>query len=350
MTSAFQQAQAEGLCLRYPENLGLHRDINYDSAVNMLLRATSMAQAVPFAWGFIDKPPEGQIFLLFLPPQSPFPIDGIRFQDQEVKYTIPIGNTRELEVHETKYGFVPGSDTNAWRCRRRYRLSKGGHHSLFLVHYTQAPQTQILPALNQPVRTYPLRVVNEPSVYISGDKMGQKVYPPGTGAMHGIAPSVPPMQQPGMPMNFSQQQAMVAQQNSNMEMLERRRELERVRNRSGSTGARPPRLEDDDSSDETDQLSVRTLSLNRYKRNHDLMNEVFKHAAFGDKKPQSRPSPYHIFDKSEIENKAAKLQAEIEALRIKSEEMKAARSRAEQVPIVPHPDVPMEVTGESIPV
>jgi hypothetical protein len=33
--------------------------------------------------------------------------------------------------------------------------------------------------------------------------------------------------------------------------------------------------------DETDQLSVRTLSLNRYKRNHDHMNEVFKRAAFG---------------------------------------------------------------------
>jgi hypothetical protein len=80
-----------------------------------------------------------------------------------------------------------------------------------------------------------LRVVNEPSVYISGEKMGQKVYPPGAGTMHGVPPPVPPMQQPGMPMNFSQQQAMVAQQNSNMEMLERRREQERARNRSGST-------------------------------------------------------------------------------------------------------------------
>jgi len=99
------------------------------------------------------------------------------------------------------------------------------------------PRAEILPALNQPVRTYPLRVVNEPSVYISGDKMGQKVYPPGSGAMHGVPASVPPMQQPGMPMNFSQQQAMVAQQNSNMEMLERRREQERAQNRSGGTSS-----------------------------------------------------------------------------------------------------------------
>jgi hypothetical protein len=74
-------------------------------------------------------------------------------------------------------------------------------------------------------------------VYISGDKMGQKVYPPGSGVIHGVPPAVPPMQQPGMPMNFSQQQAMVAQQNSNMEMLERRREQERARNRSSSAAA-----------------------------------------------------------------------------------------------------------------
>lgn len=101
--------------------------------------------------------------------------------------------------------------------------------------FTIDVRAEILPALNQPVRTYPLRVVNEPSVYIAGEKMGQKVYPPGGGAMHGVPPVVPPMQ-PGMPMNFNQQQAMVAQQNTNMEMLERRREQERARNRSGSTG------------------------------------------------------------------------------------------------------------------
>lgn len=54
--SNFQQAQQEGLCLRYPENLGLHREISYENAAAMLLRAVSMSQNVPFAWGFVDKP------------------------------------------------------------------------------------------------------------------------------------------------------------------------------------------------------------------------------------------------------------------------------------------------------
>jgi hypothetical protein len=52
----FQQTQAEGLCLRYPENLGLHQNVNYDNAVQMLLRAIQLSQSVPYTWGFIDKP------------------------------------------------------------------------------------------------------------------------------------------------------------------------------------------------------------------------------------------------------------------------------------------------------
>ena len=53
---SLQQAQAEGLCLRYPENFGLHTTVNYDAAVNMLLRAIPLSQQVPYTWGFIDKP------------------------------------------------------------------------------------------------------------------------------------------------------------------------------------------------------------------------------------------------------------------------------------------------------
>jgi len=31
--------------------------INYDTAVNMLLRAIPLSQQFPYTWGFIDKPP-----------------------------------------------------------------------------------------------------------------------------------------------------------------------------------------------------------------------------------------------------------------------------------------------------
>lgn len=341
--TTFQQAQAEGLCLRFPNNLGNHREINYEHAVEMLLRAVPTSQNTPFVWGFIDKPADGQILLLFLSTQAPFPNDGIRYQDAEVKYAMPVGTTRELEVHEAKCGFIPGSqDQNASRVRRRYRLVKGGHSQLVLVHYTRGQPAPIAPALvNQPVRAYPLRTINEPPMFVIGDKAGQKVYPPGGSSMHG-PPSAPPMPPTaiGMGMNMSQQQAMLAHQNSNMEMLERRREREREqqnRNRSGSTG-RPPRPEDDDSGDDTEQIATRTLAFTRYKRNHDLMNDVFRQAAYGDKKERPYTSPYSIFNKDDLETKAAKLEAEIETLKQKSASRKLQGA----------PDISMESFGDPI--
>ncbi|KAG6841024.1 hypothetical protein C0991_002572 [Blastosporella zonata] len=193
--------------------------------------------------------------------------------------------------------------------------------------------------MNHPIRNYPLRIVNEPSIYVAGDKMGQKVYPPGAP----MQSAVPSMQQPGMPMNFNQQQAMVAQQNNNMDLLEqRRREQEqRARAQAGGPGGRPPRPEDDDSGDEIDHISTRTLALNRYKRNHDMMNEVFKYAAYGAKHTPPRPPPYSIFDKTEIEEKTAKLQQEIEALNASLAERRAARQRDQ-------PDVAMAFGGDEL--
>lgn len=41
---------------------------------------------------------------------------------------------------EIKYGFLPNTqEANAWRIRRRYRLIKGGHPQITLVHYTRGP-------------------------------------------------------------------------------------------------------------------------------------------------------------------------------------------------------------------
>lgn len=109
---------------------------------------------------------------------------------------------------------------------------------------------EIVPSLlSAPVRQYPLRPITEPSVYIMGEKAGQKVYPSGS------APPPPPqapMGMPPQPMGMNQQgmnpqviglnqqtmgmnpQAMIAQQNSTMEALERRRERERARERGSS--------------------------------------------------------------------------------------------------------------------
>ncbi|KAF4577065.1 hypothetical protein EYR36_005052 [Pleurotus pulmonarius] len=317
----------EGVFLRYPENLGSHQNIDFETAVTMLLRAIPLSQQVPFSWGYIDKPQEGQVFLIFLPTlQAPFPSDGIRFLEQEARHAMP-ANNRELEIYEAKFGFIPGSqDTGAWRIRRRFRLSKGGHPQLVLIHYSRGPLMQIPPPLlTQPIRHYPLRPVNEPAIYVAGDRMGQKVFP--HGAMPNAPPNVPNPHAmggmnnmgggaPNIPMSFNRQAQMLAQQSGALEALERRSQRDPgTRDRSGSTAAvtRPPVVEDE-SGDEAESISTKTLAINRYKRNHELMNEVFRQAALGDKNTSPSKPPYAIFNKAELDTNIAKLEAEIEAL------------------------------------
>ncbi len=113
---SLQQAQAEGLCLKYPEPLGPHPQITQEAAVHMLQRAIQLSQHTPFAWGYIDKPTgtcevahipgscaltvaEGTAFLIFQTPQLPFPIDGLIYQDREQRYNIPVGTTRVSVYH-----------------------------------------------------------------------------------------------------------------------------------------------------------------------------------------------------------------------------------------------------------
>ena len=99
--------QAEGLCLRFPENLPPHANFSHELAVQMLGRAISLATQVAFQPSYIDKPPgtaspqphpslfsdavaDGQIYLLFIPGGVNFPLDGIRYMEHEQRYAIPL--------------------------------------------------------------------------------------------------------------------------------------------------------------------------------------------------------------------------------------------------------------------
>ncbi|KAI0060462.1 hypothetical protein BV25DRAFT_1908449 [Artomyces pyxidatus] len=301
-----QQAQAEGLCLRFPENLPLHATLTHEVAVTMLTRAIQLSGQVPYQWAYIDKPPDGQLCLLFIPAQFSFPPDGIRFLEQEQRYAIPIAGGRELEVIEARYGFVPNSpETTASRVRRRYRLSKGGHAQLVLVHYSRGSAVPIPPALHaQPVRAYPLRPITEPAMFVMGEKTGQKV------------PIGPP--------NAT---AQLTAQSRDMEALERRAAREREASMSQRAPPPPPvRLDEEDPADDLDFISTRALALTRYKRNHELMSAVFMHAAFGERSAPPPPKPYSIFDKTALDENIVKLTQEIEDLRAKAAAREAQRA------------------------
>jgi len=54
---------------------------------------------------------DGSVLLLYLPPNSPYPNDGIRWQDNEIKVIIPAGTrvrekkTRSLSLSFNKFIF-----------------------------------------------------------------------------------------------------------------------------------------------------------------------------------------------------------------------------------------------------
>ncbi|KAF8576569.1 hypothetical protein K439DRAFT_1640396 [Ramaria rubella] len=339
-----QMAMAE-LCLRFPENIGVHAQITYEQAVGLLTQAIDMAQRVPFAWTYIDKPPDGQAYLTFIVPSAPTPIppDGIRWLDQEKTYRLPAGN-RELEVSEVKFGFVPGVEPNASRIRRRFRLTKGGNPQLMLIHYVRGDPIPIPPQfLTLPVRSYPLRPVNDPRVYVAGERMGQRVPPTGPTALPAASPSHPPhVAQPnGVGMNMGlglgiggmNQAAALAQQNQAMEVLERERRSRTMaalpNAAAAASAARPPAPDEDDSGDEYENVSTRSLAIERFKRNHELMAEVFTHASKGRRPAPTHISPYASLNINDLNDKVAKLTAEVDALKSKAEARRLAKEAAE---------------------
>ncbi|KAH9932751.1 uncharacterized protein BXZ73DRAFT_46662 [Epithele typhae] len=358
MTS-LQAAHADGVCLRYPDSLGIYPQVTQENAAAMLIRAISLAQSTPFGWGYIDKPPDGSLFLVFQTPQLQCPPDGIVYQDREQKYYLPCGNNKELEVCEVKLGFVPGVDQFAYRVRRRFRMYKGGHPQLMLIHYSRGQSTTIVPSLNSPARNYPLRPVNEPAIFVLGERQGQKVYPNGVApplaasADRGIVQfNMPPNVGAGAGMGGmggmgagplpGNPAAMLAHQNSNMEVLERRAQRERGMSMFLAFRSRLRRSWRW-AADEAENISTRTLALTRYRRNHEYMNEVFMHARLtipvfaGDKKASASP-PYSIFKLSDLEeNWCAKTAAEVEELKNKAAARKqaadAARDQLRDVPM-----------------
>jgi hypothetical protein len=143
--------------------------------------------------------------------------------------------------------------------------------------------------LNQPVRVYPLREVNEPAVYVVGDRAGQKVYPGQTQAQ--------------------QQIASITSHNANMARLEQRRTRDKRESLVSCPTffavvlltliplQPPPQYATDDDGKhfracrsferdfldkliplcqiEDSYVTNRSLALTRFTRNHDNLAEIF---------------------------------------------------------------------------
>lgn len=88
----------------------------------------------------------------------------------------------------------------------------------------------IMPALiGQPMRAYPLRAVNEPHMYVLGEKAGQKVY---ASQQQSHATGMPTALG-AVPTAMQHQAALLAAQSREMEALERRQGRDRNANMAG---------------------------------------------------------------------------------------------------------------------
>ncbi|KAJ1309725.1 hypothetical protein OPQ81_006490 [Rhizoctonia solani] len=290
--------------LRCTHHFGVKPSLTFEEATQFLHQLCQGAGAnLTYSWQFIDRPSEGDIYVYFQV-SAPTPlIDGIQYLDNETTYR----PSPDLEVHEVRFGFIPGvGEKEASRVRKRYRLVHGGHPSIVLVHYTKGLAKPVPPTMNMPIRNYPLPIINEPPMYVIGEKSGQRVMAPNAAQL------------------ASQQQQLDA--------------LAASRRQAG--GLQPQiRRQDDDSDEESNRVSTRALAVTRFKRNHELLAEIFAVNAVANVK--GVPSPYEKVDKAELEAKLEQANRELAELREKlNQEENAMEEVATVDEAIPTQEVP----------
>ncbi|KAG8871941.1 hypothetical protein FRC20_009971 [Serendipita sp. 405] len=325
----FRPPHPEALLLS-PVDIAPTLHLNFDVVTTNLYRQSALTSNVPYRWGFIDKPKEGEIFVIF---HRGGPLtDGLMFLEQEHSFLVPKqGQGPDIECYEAKQGFIPGQDSQAFRIRRRYHFIRPHNPNVWLVHYSRSPTpVPVAMHLHQQIRQYPLPNLPALNTFIGGNRMGEMAheeearqiiaavqarapeafYNPQRGGPHH---SGPPIGYGGMPQDISSQTAIL-------------RELERKKRMI----APPVRRDEEDSPDEDAAVSVRTLALSRYKRNHELMEEVFHRAAFGTRRVEEPSSSTPGMTLEEITSKLAATQASIDKMEAKLNELRRLKEEKEQ--------------------
>ncbi|EEB08421.2 SWI/SNF and RSC complex subunit Ssr4 [Schizosaccharomyces japonicus yFS275] len=148
--------------VQYPPTLQLPAA----AIVEILTKVAQAIHQIPFSWSLIDQPPDGSIFLLWHPATMPCPPDGMHFLSPEKVYQLQ-ANGKTLEVHETRHGFFPLTESQTLHTRRRYRLLGTGLDHMWLNHYVRGKDSDVVKATlaaSRPpqLRRYPLPVIASP--------------------------------------------------------------------------------------------------------------------------------------------------------------------------------------------
>ncbi|KAI5797873.1 hypothetical protein DFH27DRAFT_92689 [Peziza echinospora] len=139
--------------------------ISVELVGDLLLKAPLAAQQYPFTWTMLDTPPEGSLFLVWVPPMlnGGCASDGFVWADPDQGYSMELPKGYTIEMVQTKSGFIPGQETHTLHTRRRYRLVAGPKvqnfapgtpppdPNLWLFHYIHADRPNQISVANIPL-------------------------------------------------------------------------------------------------------------------------------------------------------------------------------------------------------
>ncbi|KAJ5160809.1 uncharacterized protein N7482_007813 [Penicillium canariense] len=131
-----------------------------ETAVEYLLSAPRICQSQPMHWTFLDGPQDGTVMMTWQPLAhlgNNFASDGYIWADAEQAFTFESrGYMVEMFLHRS--GYHPPNENVASHCRKRYRIVSSKipnapqpDPSLWIVHYSRAPQQDHIAATRIPV-------------------------------------------------------------------------------------------------------------------------------------------------------------------------------------------------------
>ncbi|KAF3762508.1 DUF1750-domain-containing protein [Cryphonectria parasitica EP155] len=283
---------------RYPERttIALHDHATTNWLLNMLLTAPKIARdSAPFFWTYLDAPRDGQIMLTWQPLQrmgTTFSSDGYVWPGPDEFSARDLKNGLILEVFSQRVGFRPGESVAA-HARTRFRLVPTQNvpagapqvdPGLWLVHY--GPSQQPIPAEVLPVPPAMQQIMSNRMTLQRGGQIARKEFmladrlnwpainPPREGRGH------PMMAHPGNARNVPQQMAYPPPAKRSRTAAHAQQHVA-----AGPAGFQPPPFmpppfipfddeEDTSTGDMFDHMTPRDISMARYTRNHEWMEEV----------------------------------------------------------------------------
>lgn len=263
--------------------------VHPEKAAEWLISAPKIARdQSSFYWTYLDRPTDGTVFLVWQAGPE-YPSDGYVWARPEVGQLHQVSGGYSIEVFSQKPGYGPG-EAVATHCRYRYRLRQSTipgqpppDQHLWIVHYRSVESNERVPSQAIPVDMHIQNIMQTRSYLQSIGQVERKEF-----MLHDRAnwPTIgfpTPNQRRSAPMyggpqhqpRIPQSQAYPAQHPTAGPPAKRPRTQGVPPNSSaGGSAAHDDDEEDTSRGDLYDHTLPRDISIIRYKRNHEWMEEI----------------------------------------------------------------------------